>query len=66
MASKSGEADRLAKTCEKQGFRVKRTTKGYLVLSKDGESSVLFHRTPSDPRATKNNYALLRRIGVQL
>ena len=61
------EAERLAKTCEEQGFRVKQTRSGYAVLGKRVEDGVVvWHYTPSDHRWLKNITARLRRMGVDL
>ncbi|MGE5612668.1 MAG: hypothetical protein ACM3UO_00135 [Bacillota bacterium] len=59
-------AARLAAHAIRQGFEVKRTKKGYLVLAKDGINSVLMHHTPSDYRGHKNQIARLRKIGVEI
>lgn len=60
-------AEALARTCEQQGFRVKRTRHGYVAYSKDRNGgSVGWHTTPSDSRAVKNLIADLRRIGVEV
>lgn len=49
-----------------QGFKVKRTKKGYMVHSKCGTKIVTLHMTPSDYRGHKNTTADLRRIGVEI
>lgn len=56
--------DKIARAAEQQGYRTKRTRKGWVVYGKDGKSSVVFHATPSDCRAAKNLRADLKRIGV--
>lgn len=63
--SKSG--DKIAARVEAQGFRVRRTRKGFVAYAKDPSGpTVGWHLTPSDHRAIKNLMASLRRIGVEI
>ena len=56
----------LAAHCEAQGFRVKRTKKGYFAYSKTGVGMSVWRITPSDYRSYKNTVASLRRLGVDI
>lgn len=60
------EAERMARICRDQGFRVKETRNGYVVYGKDGTSTAGWHTSPSDHRWLKNLRADLRRLGVIL
>lgn len=60
-------AQHLAKVCEEQGFRVKRTKSGFVTYAQDPEGpTVGWHTTPSDWRWLRNTTAELRKIGVRL
>jgi hypothetical protein len=66
-AKRVREAERLARLCRDQGFRVRETRSGYVAYAhrvEDGTAG--WHRTPSDHRWIKNALASLRRIGVRV
>lgn len=57
----------MAKIAESQGFRVKRTKKGFMIFGKPGSGQmVTLHLTCSDWRAEKNAVNRLRRLGVKV
>jgi len=57
----------LVNLAERQGFRVRRTRKGFMVYAKIRErGSVTLHLTCSDHRAIKNALTELRKIGVEV
>jgi len=57
----------MAEIAESQGFRVKRTKKGFMVLGKPGSGQmVTLHLTCSDWRAERNAVIRLRRLGVEV
>jgi hypothetical protein len=49
---------------ERQGCTIKPTSKGYLILFPDGETSTTFHKTPSDVRVLKNMRSRILRAGL--
>lgn len=59
------EARALVRQAEEQGFTVKEKKKGWLLLTPNGQGSVMIHKTPSDHRALKNELARLRRYGFK-
>lgn len=66
VMSRARDNSPLAKAAEKQGFRVRRTRKGWVVYARDGVRTVGFHRMPTCHRAKDNAIADLRRIGVRV
>ncbi|MFD7553588.1 hypothetical protein ACFV9E_03490 [Streptomyces sp. NPDC059835] len=63
MASK--EVKQLIKAIEKQGFRVRPTTKGHYQVYKGDTFVTVLPGTPSDHRSLKNSLTYLRRAGFQ-
>ena len=59
------EARTLVRQAEEQGFTVKEKKKGWLLLTPNGQGSVMIHKTPGDHRALKNELARLRRYGFK-
>lgn len=57
--------DQIEREATTQGFDVKRTKKGLLVLGKDPrDGQVLVHGSESDKRAHRNTAARLKRLGM--
>lgn len=54
---------RIVNDLAEQGCKVKETRKGYFIGFPNGETTV-YHHTPSDVRAQKNNRARVRRAGL--
>lgn len=63
---KPRELQQLIRKCEDQGWRVKETRSGWILLSPNGVDTASVHKTPSDHRADKNFLAKLKRYGVKL
>lgn len=59
------ESRKLIKRVRKQGFECVETSKGFRVLSKDGEEQVTVHMTMNQ-YGMKDVTARLRKIGVQV
>jgi len=55
----------LVKAAKKQGWRVKQTKKGYLLLDPSGQHKEQVHMTPSDPRGLCNSLSRMRRFGFK-
>lgn len=55
----------LVKEAEAQGFIVQKKKKGWMVLTSNGQGSVMVHKTLSDHRGLKNAIARLRRYGFK-
>lgn len=67
MSARNREPLRLVRLCQRQGFRVRFTRKGYVVLGRSPDDPVVvIHKTPSDHRWQRNAVAELRKIGVQV
>lgn len=60
---RSSEVERLVVALEKEGCRVKKTTKGYLLFSHHNEHSTTVHKSESDGRAVNNLRAQVERMG---
>lgn len=58
-----GNIEKLLKSLEEQGCRIRETKKGWFVYFPSGDSTI-YHKTPSDHRAMKNNRARVRRNGL--
>jgi hypothetical protein len=59
------ELRQLLKACEDQGFQVKRTRRGHLMVSdENGRPVTTISGTPSDPRSWLNALAQLKRAGL--
>lgn len=56
---------KIAKALEAQGFVVKTTKKGHLMVFRDGRRVVTFAGTASDWRSLKNGIARARRAGFR-
>ena len=59
------EYPKVRKEAERQGWRVKETRKGEMLLAPDGQTSVLWHHTPSDHRALDNTVAKMKQAGFE-
>lgn len=59
------EYPKVRKEAERQGWTFKPTRKGEMLLAPDGETSVLWHHTPSDHRALDNTVTRMRRAGFE-
>lgn len=64
-SSLAREAKELVKKAEEQGFRVKPKKKGWMLLTPNGQGSVMIHKTPSDPTSNRNALARLRKYGYK-
>lgn len=53
----------LVKRAKAQGFRVEKKKKGWMVLTANGQGSVMIHKTLSDHRGLNNAIARLKRYG---
>jgi len=60
---RSSEVERLVDALEREGCRVKKTTKGYLLFSHHNDHSTTVHKSEEDVRAVSNLKANLRRMG---
>lgn len=56
--------DRMRKA-EVQGFTWRLSTRGHVIVQKDGRTVAVFSGTPSDLRAWKNSTADLKRAGFR-
>jgi hypothetical protein len=65
MANPQKEVRELVKAAKKQGWRVKQTKKGYLLLDPSGQHKEQVHMTPSDPRGLCDSLSRMRRFGFQ-
>jgi hypothetical protein len=63
--SSSKEARDLVKDAEKQGFKIKEKKNGWMILTPNGQGSVMIHKTTSDHRGLRNERARLRRYGFK-
>lgn len=54
---------KIVKALHGQGFSTRTTTKGHLMVTRDGKVVAVFSGTPSDVRAWKNSLADCRRAG---
>jgi len=59
------EYPKVRKEAERQGWKVKSTRKGEMLLAPDGVTSVMWHHTPSDHRALDNTVTKMRRAGFE-
>ncbi|GLF98233.1 hypothetical protein [Streptomyces yaizuensis] len=57
------EVNKLIKAIEKQGFTVRRTTKGHHQVFKGSAFVTVLPGTPSDHRSLKNSLSYLKRAG---
>lgn len=55
----------IAKAARAQGWIVERRRDANAWYSPDGVTIVVWHRTPSDPRALRNFLSLMRRGGLR-
>jgi hypothetical protein len=65
MANPQKEVRELVKAAKQQGWRVKQTKKGYLLLDPSGQHKEQVHMTPSDPRGLCNSLSRMRRFGFK-
>jgi hypothetical protein len=65
MANRQKEVWELVKAAKKQGWRVKETKKGYLLLDPSGQHKEQVHMTPSDPRGLCDSLSRMRRFGFK-
>lgn len=65
MANRQKEIKEIVKAASKQGWEVKKTTKGFNLYSPDGKYIENLHKTPQDHRATKNAVSRMRRYGFE-
>ncbi len=63
--SSNKEARELVKEAERQGFTIKEKKSGWMILTPNGQGSVMIHKTTSDHRGLKNEHARLRRYGFK-
>lgn len=56
---------KIVKALEAQGFEVETTSKGHLVVSRDGALVATFSGTASDWRSIRNTLARLKRAGFR-
>lgn len=59
------ELKQIAKALEAQGFDIRVSRKGHLVVSRDGRIVATFSGTPSDYRSMRNSIADARRAGFK-
>jgi hypothetical protein len=64
-SSLSKEAKKLVKRAEEQGFRVREKKNGWMLLTPNGQGTVMIHKTQSDQAALRNDIARLRRYGFK-
>jgi hypothetical protein len=55
----------LVKEAEVQGFRIEKKKKGWMVLTPNGQGSVMVHKTLSDHRGLNNAISRLKRYGFK-
>jgi hypothetical protein len=65
MGKVQREVEAIVKKAEAQGYTIKEKKMGWMVLTSNGQGSVMLHKTPSDHRALKNAVARLRRYGFE-
>lgn len=63
MADLKKEVNEIVKEARKQGWRVKETKKGYLLLDPTGDHAETLHKTPRDQRGVRNSVSRMRRYG---
>lgn len=56
---------KIVKALEAQGFEVETTSKGHLVVTRDGVLIATFSGTASDWRSIRNSLAPLKRAGFR-
>ena len=56
---------KVVKALEAQEFTVRRTRKGHLAVTKDGQHVTVFAGTTSDQRSLRNGIAAARRAGFE-
>lgn len=66
MANPQKEVRELVKAAKRQGWRVKQTKEGYLLLDPSGRHKELLHQTPSDPRGLRDSLSRMRRFGFEM
>lgn len=65
MSNAQKEVKELVRAAKRQGWRVKRTTKGYLLFDPTGECMELLHMTPSNPRWRRHSLSQMRQYGFK-
>jgi hypothetical protein len=65
MASYRKAAKRLLREAEAQGWRVKDKTKGWMLMSPDGVTKVMIHKTASNHHALDNAISEMRAGGFE-
>lgn len=56
---------KIVKALEEQGFEVATTSKGHLMVLRNGEVIATFSGTPSDWRSIRNSLSRLKRAGFR-
>jgi hypothetical protein len=62
-AADKKQLKKILREAENQGWRVKETKKGYMLLAPDKVNKVTLHKTASDHRALDNALSLMRDYG---
>jgi hypothetical protein len=57
------EVKELLREAERQGWRVERRSRHYMLFAPDGKGKVTIASTPSTPRAITHSVARMRRYG---
>ena len=56
---------KIVKALEDQGFEVTVTSKGHIIVTRDGEVITTFSGTPSDWRSIRNSLSYARKAGFR-
>jgi hypothetical protein len=59
------EYPKVRREAERQGWHIRPTRRGEMLLAPDGVTSVQWHHTPSDHRALNNTVAKMRKAGFE-
>lgn len=65
VASRQKEVKELIRAARKQGWRVRKTTKGYLLQDPTGRHMEMVHKTPGDWRSLRHSLSRMRRYGFK-
>ena len=65
MANAQKEVKELVRAAKKQGWRVRETTKGYLLFDPSGRHKESVHKTPSDWRSLRHSLSRMKRYGFE-
>jgi hypothetical protein len=63
--AKIDSPEALVAEARRQGFTIVDKKKGWMILTPNGQGSVMVHKTLSDHRGLKNAIARLRRYGFE-